>query len=276
MPIYTPGKVVLAKQFTQQSYMWEFPAQYGLWSPANTTTALWLDAADASAITASGGFVSQWKDKSGNGRNVAQATGSAQPAFMAANLNGRGVLTFDGGDSLATSENFPLTGNPAFSVFYVAKKTAATNGMTFGWGNSQTALAACGYYEDATVSAFSYAGANNYNTTASTNDLWHIAAFTKSPGAINTSSGAYRNGIDISTSGHSTTTPNISAAPFTVGQWANFTTARFIGSMAEIIITASSESMLNRQRIEGYLAHKWGLTANLPSDHPYKTVGPTP
>ena len=31
----------------------------------------------------------------------------------------------------------------------------------------------------------------------------------------------------------------------------------------------------NRQKLEGYLAHKSGLTANLPADHPYKTTPPT-
>ncbi len=266
-PIYVPGKVVLSKQFTWNETVW---------NPSMITTALWLDAADASTIIQSGGAVSQWNDKSGNGRNVAQATGSAQPALTAANLNGRDVLTFDGGDSLATSENFPLTGNPAFSVFYVAKKTAATNGMTFGWGNTGTALAACGYYDDGTISACSYAGGNNYVTTQPTNNSWHIAAFTKSPGAINTTSSAFRNGVDVSTSGHSTTTPNISANLLVVGQWANYTLVRFIGAMAEIIITASSASILDRQKVEGYLAHKGGLTANLPAGHPYKTVGPTP
>jgi hypothetical protein len=31
----------------------------------------------------------------------------------------------------------------------------------------------------------------------------------------------------------------------------------------------------DRQRIEGYLAHKWGLVGSLPSGHPYKTAAPT-
>ena len=30
----------------------------------------------------------------------------------------------------------------------------------------------------------------------------------------------------------------------------------------------------NFEKIEGYLAHKWGLTANLPADHPYKINAP--
>ena len=31
-------------------------------------------------------------------------------------------------------------------------------------------------------------------------------------------------------------------------------------------------SLDTRQNMEGYLAHKWGLLDNLPSDHPYKTT----
>jgi len=29
-----------------------------------------------------------------------------------------------------------------------------------------------------------------------------------------------------------------------------------------------------RQKMEGYLAHKWGTTDKLPSSHPYKFVTP--
>ena len=29
------------------------------------------------------------------------------------------------------------------------------------------------------------------------------------------------------------------------------------------------------QRVEGYLAHKWGAEANLPSNHPFKSSAPT-
>jgi hypothetical protein len=246
-----------------------------LWTPADISTALWLDAADASTITESGGAVSQWNDKSGNGRNVAQGTAGARPALTAANLNAKDVLTFDGGDFLATSVNFPLTGNAAFSIFYVAKKTTTANGMTLGWGNTGSAGNAAGYYDDGTISALSFAGAQNYNTTLSQNNIWHIAAFTKLPGAIGTTSQAFRNGADVAAPPHSSATPNIASASFVVGQWANFSTSRFIGSMAEVIVTSSSASTFDRQRIEGYLAHKWGLTANLPNDHPYKTAPPT-
>ena len=42
----------------------------------------------------------------------------------------------------------------------------------------------------------------------------------------------------------------------------------------ETIVLDAVPTNDNRQRLEGYLAHKWGLTANLPAGHPYKTNPP--
>ncbi len=62
---------------------------------------LWLDAADAATITQVANAVSQWNDKSGNGRNFEQTTGSRQPLTNTSTLNGRNALDFDGaGDNL--------------------------------------------------------------------------------------------------------------------------------------------------------------------------------
>jgi len=48
----------------------------------------------------------------------------------------------------------------------------------------------------------------------------------------------------------------------------------FDGKISELIIVPSVATTQDRQLIEGYLAHKWGLTSNLPVDHPYKSVVP--
>ena len=48
----------------------------------------------------------------------------------------------------------------------------------------------------------------------------------------------------------------------------------FGGKMREIISFDEYLSAASRLEIEGYLAHKWGLTAELPSDHPYKNDAP--
>jgi hypothetical protein len=45
------------------------------------------------------------------------------------------------------------------------------------------------------------------------------------------------------------------------------------GAMAEFIIAPLFDET-TRQLVEGYFAHKWGLTANLPNGHPYKSGAP--
>jgi hypothetical protein len=46
-------------------------------------------------------------------------------------------------------------------------------------------------------------------------------------------------------------------------------------TLAEMIILDGVPSTDDRQRLEGYLAHKWALTGSLPADHPYKSAAPT-
>lgn len=47
------------------------------------------------------------------------------------------------------------------------------------------------------------------------------------------------------------------------------------GSQGGEFVFAQSIDATLRQKAEGHLAHKWGLTANLPVGHPYKTTAPT-
>jgi hypothetical protein len=47
------------------------------------------------------------------------------------------------------------------------------------------------------------------------------------------------------------------------------------GIIAEILIYSGNLALGDRQRVEGYLAAKWGLRGNLPASHPFKAVSPT-
>ena len=44
--------------------------------------------------------------------------------------------------------------------------------------------------------------------------------------------------------------------------------------VAEFVMISSEISNTKRHEVEGYFAHKWGLTNNLPSSHPYKNNAP--
>ncbi len=46
------------------------------------------------------------------------------------------------------------------------------------------------------------------------------------------------------------------------------------GAVCEIVAFERKLSDTERQQVEGYLAHKWGLSSALPADHPYKTEAP--
>lgn len=48
----------------------------------------------------------------------------------------------------------------------------------------------------------------------------------------------------------------------------------FSGRVGEIILVHEYLNDNSSKKLEGYLAHKWGLTSNLPNDHPYKSKRP--
>ena len=48
----------------------------------------------------------------------------------------------------------------------------------------------------------------------------------------------------------------------------------FNGKIGEIICIQTAVDSATRYKIEGYLAWKWGLVANLPAGHPYKSAPP--
>ena len=44
------------------------------------------------------------------------------------------------------------------------------------------------------------------------------------------------------------------------------------GEFFEVLLLDSAMATNERQKIEGYLAHKWGLTSSLPNSHPHKIL----
>ena len=260
-PIYVPGKVTLAKEFTWNETVW---------NPSMISTALWLDAADASTITTVSSAVSQWNDKSGNNRNVSQSNNSFRPTYTSSGLNGKGVVSFSG------------TGS---SDDYLDLETSGR------FSNHRTLAIV---YQDSSTTAFVtpvgtvYSAAGSYHGSDNAAALFSTTAGQTDPQT--TSGSNFRNGSSIG-NGTGVSRPStvaiqthVSAGAFPAGQLAfriggdgSLPGQRSInGFIAEVIISSSAVSSDIRQKLEGYLAHKWGLTANLPSDHPYKLVGPTP
>jgi hypothetical protein len=66
----------------------------------------------------------------------------------------------------------------------------------------------------------------------------------------------------------------VAGATFGVGCVTNSITRQFDGEIAEVLLYQGDVGQLNRQKIEGYLAHKYGMASVLPSTHPYKAAPP--
>ena len=283
MSLLISGGLRLAQTYTQQPYMWEFPQQYGLWYPGLISTALWLDAADASTVTTVSGGVSQWSDKSGNARNFTQSTAGRRPTYTASALNGRSAVTPDGSNDWLTGP-VVFSGTTPDDYFIIAAikilniidaSGNAANGLFYQTGslllnsNVYFNLAQTPDYKVLT-DLYPPTGGSLSSTTATQANTSYIFAASRTSGTR----AIWINGsTDVSQSAAETYTGDaIVATDLFMLRGTNNALNAHVGE----IIALPYPSTLNRQKIEGYLAHKWGLTASLPIDHPYKTVGPTP
>jgi hypothetical protein len=87
----------------------------------------WWDASDSATVTLNGTTVSSWANKS-IGPALAQTTAGAQPTYTTAGINGRNVLTFDGGDVMTATASYSTeTG----TVFVVVRENAAVTSSGF-------------------------------------------------------------------------------------------------------------------------------------------------
>ena len=276
-------------------YRWDGTAVGGvkLWRPdeLGASLALWLDAEDTASITLNGSDVSQWNDKSGNNRNASQATALLQPTYLATGFNGKPTLQTDGNDVLelgTTSLGRNVSGitcaivgvHPSGLIFgsnanelYISAGTSATN-TRFAFTPNPSA---------STANRYAIAGrrldTDSYQTTSSSTDSlanrgnqWiRVAQAAYSDGVAN----HWTNGTQDQTNGPFQTSGVTSDTDSLRTSILDGVSPLPSGSqLCEIVLTHSTMTTEDRQKLEGYLAWKWGLESNLPVGHPYQLYPP--
>jgi hypothetical protein len=262
------GTIPMLKQYIERDL-----GLFGFgWTPDNITTSVWLDAADTSTIFLNSTTVSQWNDKSGNGRNFSQATAGNQPTYQASGINSKPSVAFTGSnDNFMTASSVLPSDSMAGSIFWV-QTTEADPGNnannigclipnTWGGGGATNHMP----WTDGNIyfSGFSTTRPNVGNPSQSLVNP-RILGHQSTNGNV----AFYIDGSSLFTS-ESNTFSN-PATTKRLGQPGS----KFTGQVAELIVLSNIPTTTDRQLIEGYLAHKWGLQANLPSDHPYKSSAP--
>ena len=238
---------------------------------------MWMDAADSSSdsMTLSGSTVTVWKDKSGLGNHTTARSGTSTLTSNA--INGKSAISMAGGyftGPFATAN----TGTQvhAFAVLTIDSSTGqwarpfalgrpgvndySESTTTFAIirynGTQAVGIGRAGQYLSVGIPAYSspflvqssHNGATEYMSV--NGNLTVSSAGTGQSGNFNITS--YGLGVNTNTGDY-----------FALN-----------GYYGEVMYFNVQLSDANRQKIEGYLAWKWGLQALLPGGHPHASAAP--
>ena len=212
---------------------------------------LWLD---ASLFTqANNTAVTTWPSATASYSLSMTGTGTVNTNI----LNGLPVI------SVSTSQNWSLSAgytSASYTFFFVSRQTGGTNRRVFiGNGNKLY-----GYWGGNKNSLYTEGWIANLNSSDTAWDIYTIVRTSSGSGTFSrfggnlatyASSGAGMDGFYINTGGnHGGETSD--------------------AQIAEVLIYNVDLSDANCRKIEGYLAWKWGLQANLTSGHIHASSGP--
>lgn len=249
------------------------------WTPLEVSAELWLDGSDSSSITQSSGAVSVWSDKSGNGRDATQSNETYKPLVGQTTLNGRSVISFDGVDSYFKVSDFYVPTTNVYAVVKTEVVTGVQHIVRKGFTTSTNSFEYLVRYnvDDYQVVLTQEEGVSSTLTIAD--------QATTSPTLLGydwngSSVFLYKNGTSLGGTTASLTQFNATqelriGASHSSTSDSSAPSGVLNGYIAELILVSDSLALADRQKLEGYLAHKWGLTSVIPEEHPYKVVAPT-
>ena len=239
---------------------------------------MWMDASDSStaSMTLSGSTVTVWKDKSGLGNNTTAYSGT--PSLVSNAINGKSAISMAGGyftGPFATANNG--TQLHAFGVMSIDSSGTGSWPRPLSLGRP---------------------GANDYDSSTTTFAIiryngTQAVGIGRAGQYLNVAIPAYSSPFLVQSSHNGSTeymsiNGDLTVSSANTGQAGNFnitsyglgvntnTGDYFIwnGYYAEVMYFNVQLSDANRQKIEGYLAWKWGLQSSLPIGHPYKSAAP--
>lgn len=250
-----------------------------LWTPEHMATAksLWLDG--DSIILDESNRVSMWLDKTGSGQDFTPGAPSTQPSLS--ELNGNRIAVFDGVDdylNCGTLQHKDIFRNVGKGwIFMLSKRISGfTNVITHNAGGSNRNNLRLGRGSTMGSSRLDSGSVVNPVGTGTAVGEWGLAMceadwaggklYLQLDGSSPLTSPAFSPGLTSDTQSNDGTT----LGAFRPGD--SFTKCEIA------CVIAGSNSLPSQAEIDklmGWAAHKYGLTANLPAGHPYKTLAPT-
>jgi hypothetical protein len=277
--------------YYNNEHIWPTGSASTPWSPStDITTVAWIDASDSSTYTRSGTGLNSVTDKSGTytidiGSNV--VTNSSTQ-------NGLNVFDFDGnGDYLQSSTNEAQVSNGNHWAIGVFRFEGTNSTQDTLWSYETNQSPKRDYAISSGNSSNSWPGeldldglfSNRISSTIGNVELWDDKSLTRNQYHVvacwfNKSG----NQIGVRVDGTNAFTPvndydNSLQTNQQLRLMRNRSSQELDGKLGEFFAVAnipgtSGTDLTHLIKAEGYLAHKWGLTSSLPSDHTYKNSAP--
>lgn len=226
---------------------------------------LWLDASDLSTIAQTGGNVSQWDDKSGQGNDAVQGTGSAQPTTNNLTQNGLNVIEFNGTSDFMTIPSTSDFDIASTSVTLIAVHSIITTGTTKRIYNTESNTEDAGWSVGVNSSdRLQLRTYNNITTSAiaTNSDSNHGGAgFVCSSARLNLSNGNVKmqiDGVDDKDSGNHIEYVD-SSLDFHIGAYAQSSGAFTELDLCELIVYQRVLDDTELETTTDYLLNKWGI-----------------
>ncbi|MGZ3691650.1 MAG: hypothetical protein ACXVAX_09110 [Pseudobdellovibrio sp.] len=264
---------------------------HGTWGPTciGSNLLMWLDSTDATTVyqdtagltpAGNGNTVGLWKDKSGYGADSSQATAANRPTYNTGvntyiNFSTNWSSTFNYMNSLLSMSGASGFNGAVGSMFAMVNPTSTG-------GNSYISI--MGFRQTGgDFTGFSTPAATSYGMDWYTNSiyLWNTGAtITTGSNTIvgwTSTNGAQTvavNGTTYTNAGATTSIPSRATTLTIANDNCCGNSRYFNGKIYELLVVKLNLTTALRQQIEGYIASKYSLTANLPAGHPYKTFAP--
>ncbi|MGU3668022.1 hypothetical protein ACLBX9_27865 [Methylobacterium sp. A49B] len=250
---------------------------YRDWNPLTDlpagTLAAWHDVNDSSTFDLSGGLVTQFRDKSGNGITLTGSAGS-RPTYSAAGYNGLPAMIFDGSTTfLGTSGNVSTlpSGAANGTIVAVAQCASTPQGGSvlagYGGGGGGNYRSVGPVYPNPTVGMGTIGFDRGGSYTWVGFDRIAVVEFNAAD------CGIWTDGNPRESFG-ATTLTTTSPSQYFIGKHYVYG-MNWTGAVQEVFVINGILSDSDRQKLEGYLAWKWGLQGQLPAGHTYASAPPT-
>jgi len=244
--------------------------QGGAWTPLQLSFIdAWYDVSDYTTITETSGNVTALADKTSNNYDLSYV--GTSPVYSSTGWDGSlPAIEFSGSVFSALRSSTRLTEADITIALVYDTDTTSPNRRPFG------------------ITSFSDSSNKDTFALAPDNTLRFDGAFAN--GSITAATGKFLRVANVNSStmydfingsqniSGSVTSGLATDGYISVGEViASFDLASytFNGRIAEAVVCIGTLGQSDREKLEGYFSHRWGIESSLPSSHPYKSSPPS-